>query len=132
MQRETYRYSADDVIIEKDRPGEAELERLERFADLLDSRFSILGFRFGLDSLIGLIPGIGDFIMGAVSVFTIIEAARIGAPLSVLVRMGINVFIDAIVGSIPLAGDAFDALFKANRRNVRMLRRALEKKWAKG
>jgi hypothetical protein len=99
------------------------LRRLGRLAWLLDSAFVLPGtrFRFGLDALIGLIPGLGDALGVVISSYIIREAARVGAPPSVLVRMALNVAIEGIVGMIPIAGDVFDAAWKANQRNVALL-----------
>ena len=99
------------------------LRRLGRLAWLLDSAFVIPGtrFRFGLDALIGLIPGLGDALGVVVSSYIIREAARVGAPPSVLVRMAFNVAVEGIVGLVPIAGDVFDAAWKANQRNVALL-----------
>ncbi len=107
---------------------EAELRRLETLADWLDSRFRLPGtnFRFGLDGLLGLVPGVGDTVTGAAGAYVIVTAYRLGAPTPLLARMGANTAIDWIVGSIPLVGDLLDFGFKANRRNTALLRRHLE------
>lgn len=99
------------------------LERLSRIAWLLDSAFVLPGtrFRFGVDALIGLIPGLGDALGVLVSGYIIKEAARMGAPTSILLRMALNVAVEGIVGIIPFAGDIFDAAWKANQRNVALL-----------
>lgn len=105
----------------------AELERLERLADLLDSRYRIplTNVRFGLDAIIGLIPGAGDAVIALPAIFLIWRAHRLGAPPATLMRMAANVGIDTVVGSVPLAGSVFDVFFKANRRNFAILRRHL-------
>jgi len=92
-------------------------------ARLLDELFRIPGtnIRFGLDSLIGLLPGGGDLAGGAISAWIIITAARQGAPASMLARMGLNVLVDTILGAVPVLGDVFDVAWKANRRNVALL-----------
>ena len=109
-------------------PREA-LERLEWLAVLLDSVLVIPGtkIRFGADGLIGLIPGIGDAITSAISAYIVYEARRLGVPRHLLLRMIANVAIDGMVGAIPVAGDFFDVMFRANQRNVRLLRRHLER-----
>lgn len=101
------------------------LERLHGLARLLDSAFVLPGtrFRFGLDALIGLIPGVGDLAGAAMSTVILVEAARLGAPKVVLLRMGWNVALEAVFGAVPLAGDLFDAVYKANNRNIRLLDR---------
>lgn len=77
--------------------------------------------RVGLDALLGLLPGGGDVVGGAVSAYAIFAAAKLGAPASVIARMTLNVGIDALVGTVPLLGDLFDASWKANRKNVDLL-----------
>lgn len=105
------------------------LERLERVAKRLDSRFRlpVLGVRFGWDSVIGLIPGVGDVVTTLPSMFMIYEATLIGARRRTLLRMGANTAADFTIGSIPLAGDVFDVYFKSHRRNVALLRREMER-----
>src|SRR5688500_11825921 len=84
-------------------------DRLRRWAWLLDEVFRVPGtnFRFGLDALLGLLPGGGDLAGGAISAYTLLVAARVGAPPSVLMRMGVNVVLDAVFGAVPLLGDLF-------------------------
>ncbi|NEU12980.1 DUF4112 domain-containing protein [Methylobacterium sp. BTF04] len=108
---------------------EATLLRLEAFAHLMDTAFVIPGInrRVGLDALIGLVPVIGDVAGMLLSSYVIYEARRLGVPRWLIARMALNVAFDGVIGSVPLAGDIFDAAFKANRRNVRLLRRHLEK-----
>lgn len=104
---------------------EAEIRKLETLADWLDSRFVIPGtnVRFGLDSVLGLIPGIGDTVLALPSIYVVMAAQRLGVSRFVLMRMIGNVGIDMLVGAIPVLGDLFDVGFKANRRNVALLRR---------
>lgn len=108
---------------------EATLLRLEAFAHLMDTAFVIPGInrRVGLDAVIGLVPVIGDVAGMLLSSYIIFEARRLGVPRWLIGRMALNVAFDGAIGSVPLAGDIFDAAFKANRRNVRLLRRHLEK-----
>ena len=101
------------------------IARLNRMADLLDTRFSILGLRFGWDSIVGLGPGLGDAITAIPGIYVIYEAARLGARRRVLARMALNTGLDMTLGSVPLLGDAFDLLFKSHRRNVALLMRDL-------
>lgn len=100
------------------------IERLDRLATLLDTAFVIPGtnIRFGADALIGLAPGIGDSVTTALAAYIVYEAHRLGVPRRVLIRMIGNVAIDGIVGAVPVFGDLFDVAFRANRRNVRILR----------
>jgi hypothetical protein len=99
------------------------LERVRQLAWLLDSAIPIPGtrFRIGIEALIGLFPFIGDLIGVLLSSIILSEAAKLGAPRSVLLRMASNVGIEGLVGIVPLVGDVFDAAFKANQRNVRLL-----------
>ena len=98
-------------------------ERLRSLAWLLDSSIPIPGTRFtiGVDALIGLFPVLGDLIGVLLSSYILGEAARLGAPKVVLLRMAFNVGVEGVVGIVPLAGDLFDAAWKANQRNVRLL-----------
>src|SRR5215204_5778739 len=100
----------------------ARMQRLKSMAWLLDNSIPLPGgFRVGFDAIIGLVPGVGDAIGALISVFILNEARSLGAPRSVLVRMSGNVLLETIIGSIPLAGDLFDAAFKANMRNIALL-----------
>jgi hypothetical protein len=111
-------------------PGVRETrERLSWLAWLLDSSIPIPGTRLtvGLDALIGLFPVIGDLIGVLLSSYILSEAARLGAPKVVLWRMAFNVGVEGVVGIIPFAGDVFDAAWKANQRNVRLLDGWLER-----
>lgn len=98
-------------------------KRLDRLAWYLDSAVRIPGtqVRLGLDPLIGLIPLIGDSISALLSCYILNEAAQMGVPRSVLIRMGINIVLDATLGAIPLIGDIFDVTWRANRRNIQLL-----------
>lgn len=105
------------------------LARLEILTRLMDEAFVLPGtnVRVGLDAAIGLVPGIGDLLSASLSSYLVWEAHRLGAPRLLVARMLGNVAIDAVVGAVPLLGDAFDVLFRANRKNMRLLRRHLEK-----
>jgi len=83
--------------------------------------------RYGIDGLIGLIPVVGDTITTAISLWLVREARALGAPWHLTMRMLGNVALDGVVGAVPLLGDAFDVMFRANVRNVKMLRRWMEK-----
>jgi hypothetical protein len=102
--------------------------RARGIARLLDDLVRIPGTNIGigLDPLIGLIPGIGDVVGGAMSSYILVVAAQEGAPTSVLVRMLGNIALDSLVGLVPVLGDLFDVGVKANRRNVQLLERYLE------
>ncbi len=101
----------------------ASLGRLQRFAHLLDSRFRIpvIGVRFGLDPILGLIPGLGDAIAFGFGAWIIVEGARMGAPRALLARMLANSVLDFATGSVPVAGSLVDFVLRANSRNVRLL-----------
>lgn len=105
------------------------LAELDRLATLLDSRWGIKGtpFTFGIDGVASLLPVIGDGATGLISAYIIYRAAKMGAPQSVLVKMAGNAGLDFVIGSIPVAGTVFDVFFKANKRNIRLLRAHLER-----
>lgn len=100
------------------------ISNLETLAKVMDSQFRIPGtsIRFGLDALLGLIPGAGDFGTFLISGYMVLLLAQNGASGFVLTRMVLNILIDALFGSIPVLGDIFDVAFKANQRNVSLLR----------
>ncbi|MCK1423774.1 DUF4112 domain-containing protein [Bradyrhizobium sp. 159] len=108
---------------------EQRIARLEAIAKLLDVAFILPGtnIRYGIDGLIGLIPVVGDIITTAISLWLVREARALGAPWYITARMLGNVAVDGVFGLVPFAGDAFDVMFRANMRNVRLLRRWLEK-----
>ena len=103
------------------------LARLRKLAWLLDSSVRVPGtrFRVGLDSLLGLIPGVGDVLGTAVSAYLLHAAWRHGVPNPVLGKMALNVAADLAAGAVPILGDVFDAAWKANSRNVALLEQAL-------
>jgi hypothetical protein len=105
------------------------LDRLRRLGNLLDNSIPVpgTGFRFGWDTIIGLVPGVGDLLSGALSLYIVAEAARLGVPRSLLLRMGWNVAVDTAVGSVPLLGDLFDAGYKANLRNLALVQQHVER-----
>jgi hypothetical protein len=105
------------------------IARLEAIANLLDIAFVLPGtkIRYGIDGLIGLIPFVGDLITTVISLWLVREARALGAPWHITARMLANVAIDGAVGIVPLVGDAFDVMFRANVRNVRLLKRWMEK-----
>tara|TARA_R110000823_G_scaffold139607_8_gene269576 strand:- start:684 stop:1160 length:477 start_codon:yes stop_codon:yes gene_type:complete len=97
---------------------------LRRYARLMDSSIRLpFGARIGLDGVIGLIPGLGDAAGALFSSVILIHAWRGGVSLAVMVRMLANVFVEVVIGSVPVIGDVFDMAFKANERNVRILER---------
>ena len=103
----------------------ARIEQLRRIAELMDGQFRIPGtnIEYGLDAIIGLVPGIGDVICGLLSVWLIREAQQLGIPKWLVARMAWNVAVEVGVGSIPIIGDFFDVAWKANRKNIELLSR---------
>lgn len=99
------------------------LNRLRKFSRLLDSAIGIPGtkFRIGLDPILGIIPGAGDFLGTALSAYLVIEAARLGLPKETLLKMVSNIALESAVGTIPVFGDLFDAAWKANTKNFELL-----------
>lgn len=108
---------------------EQRIVRLEALAKLLDAAFVLPGtnIRYGIDGLIGLIPVVGDIITTAIALWLVREARALGAPWHLTTRMLGNVAIDGVVGAVPLVGDAFDVAFRANTRNMKLLRRWIDK-----
>jgi Domain of unknown function (DUF4112) len=106
---------------------DAILRRLERLAKFLDAAIVIPGtrFRFGADAILGLVPGGGDVVGAALSGYIVYAAWKLGLPASALLRMAANVAVDTTFGAVPVAGDAFDVYFKANLRNMEVIRRHL-------
>ena len=105
-------------------PRQADIDRLDRLADLLDSRYRIpvINVRFGLDAILGLIPGVGDFAALLPTAYMIWEGRKMGASNGVVGRMAVNAGLDFVVGSVPVLGSIWDIWFKANRRNMALLR----------
>jgi hypothetical protein len=117
-------------VLPPETPAEREArERLRFIAWLLDSSIPVPGTRFtiGVDALIGLVPLLGDLIGVLASSYILAEAHRLGVRRAVLLRMAFNVAIDGVVGIVPFLGDVFDAAWKANIRNVRLLEAWMER-----
>ncbi len=100
-------------------------KHLERVGWLMDEvfRVPVLGWRFGLDALLGLIPGLGDTSTSLVSFYILAAAVRYRVPKITLLRMGLNIAFDYVIGSLPLVGDVADAWWKSNRMNLELLRK---------
>ena len=98
---------------------------LDQLSWLMDDLFRVplLGWRFGLDALIGLIPGVGDTATTLVSFYILAAAVRYRVPKITLLRMGLNIGIDYVLGSLPVVGDLFDAWWKSNQMNVALLKK---------
>jgi hypothetical protein len=109
-------------------PDESTVARSRTIAHWLDDAFRIPGtrLRFGLDPLIGLIPGLGDIVGGLLSTYIVVEALRTKPPRALLLRMLANLGVDMVLAAVPIAGDLFDAGWKANSRNLSLLRQHIE------
>lgn len=109
---------------------QAELDDLDNLANILDDRFKVPGtnIRFGLDSLVGLIPGIGDVLTSTFSLYLVSRARSAGASRVLVGRMLWNIFADVTLGSVPIVGDIFDVTWKSNRKNIDLLRKHLQRK----
>ncbi len=99
-------------------------ESLETLSTYLDGLFRVpgTGWKFGLDSLIGLIPNVGDMVTSLASFYILIAGVRYGVPKITLLRMAFNIGLDYVVGSIPFIGDAFDFVWKSNKQNMNLIR----------
>lgn len=108
---------------------EQRFARLDALARLLDVAFIVPGtkVRYGIDGLVGLVPIIGDLLTTALSLWIVREARALGAPAHIVARMLGNVAIDGAIGIVPFVGDAFDVMFRANMRNMRLLKRWMDK-----
>jgi hypothetical protein len=106
-------------------PDADRLARIDRLAHLMDESIVIPGTdkRIGLEALLGLIPGLGDLATAVVSLHIVSEARKLGVPKTIISKMIWNVAIDAAVGAVPGVGDVFDAFWKANRKNIDLIKR---------
>ena len=111
-------------------PGKhiAKVSKLRRISKVLDNAITIPGtkFSFGLDPILGLLPGGGDTITGGISAYIVVEAARMGIPREILGQMVGNILIDSFAGTIPVLGDLFDVGWKSNVKNIELLEKHLE------
>ena len=103
--------------------------RIEAMEQMLERSFRIPGVNYpvGLDSIIGLVPVIGDFVTAAMGAYIVWEARNLGIPKWKLWRMGGNIAFDSLLGAVPVVGDAFDLVFRSNTRNLRIIKRHLDK-----
>ncbi len=101
--------------------------RVERLEHVLENAIRIpgLGTRIGADAIIGLLPGGGDAAMAVLGLYLVWEARNLGASRVLLMRMLGNVAVDAVIGSVPVAGDVFDLFFRSNSRNLKLIRKLL-------
>lgn len=111
-----------------DRSRLGDLDEVEFLAWLLDNSIPIpgTGRRIGIDAIIGFVPGLGDVLSGALGLVVVLRGAQLGLPKVVIARMLANLGLDFVIGSIPVIGDAFDLWFKANARNLGLMRRYVE------
>ena len=107
---------------------DVDLARARRFAYLMDAEFSVAGVQFGLDALVGLVPGIGDTLTALASIYPIWIAKKHDLGKNVQVRMAVNILIDWLPGLVPVVGDLIDVAYKANLKNLKLLERAAERK----
>lgn len=113
---------------------DASLRRMQAVANILDNAFVIPGTkqRIGIDAIIGLVPGVGDVLTTILSSYVIWEARNLGVSRFALARMLANLGVHAVIGSIPLIGDIFDAFFRVNQRNMRIVRSHISREISPG
>lgn len=118
----------DGEYLGRGRDDDPRLAHLAILAHLMDRAFKVPGtnWRFGLDGIIGLAPGLGDMVGSLIGGYSIFIARELGAPATIQLRMAMNLAIDGLVGLVPFAGDLFDFAFKAHTRNQALLARWLE------
>jgi hypothetical protein len=106
----------------------SKLSKLRRISKLLDNAIAIPGTKisFGLDPILGLLPGGGDTVTGGIAAYIVIEAARMGIPREILWKMVGNILIDSFAGTVPVVGDLFDLGWKANVKNIELLEKHLD------
>ena len=123
LKRNSFRF--DDLALEQNSERRHVDKNIERLGWLMDDLFRVpvLGWRFGLDALIGLIPGLGDTATSLVSFYILVAAVRHRVPKITILRMGFNIAIDYVMGSLPFVGDLADAWWKSNHMNVELLRK---------
>ena len=115
-------------ITSSNHPQAAKVKQLRQLSNLLDNAFRVPGtsYGIGIDPLIGLIPGGGDFLGGLISVYIVFSAAMMGLPRETLTRMASNIVFDSLAGTVPVFGDLFDVAWKANSKNMDLLENHLE------
>ncbi len=113
----------DDIETLPESVDDAAVRRMRTVAYVLDESVPIPGTdrRVGLDPLLGAVPVVGDAVSGAISLYIVLEAARLGVSYGTLLRMIANVAVDAVAGALPVVGDLFDAVWKSNRRNLQLV-----------
>lgn len=121
---QAFKFEEIEVKSRSRQPGNVDTG-IERLGWLMDDLFRIpvLGWRFGLDAVLGLVPALGDTTTSLVSFYILASAVRYRVPKITILRMGLNIAIDYVVGSLPVVGDLFDAWWKSNQMNVELLKR---------
>tara|TARA_R110000803_G_scaffold111294_2_gene179724 strand:+ start:819 stop:1244 length:426 start_codon:yes stop_codon:yes gene_type:complete len=117
-----------NVRLENGRTVEEELRRLGVFSRMLDSQFSVMGVRFGVDSLLGLVPVAGDVATGIAGTYALATAIRLKLHPLAAVQIGWNLLFDTAIGAIPVLGDIFDFFFKSNTKNFKVIEKHLTRK----
>jgi len=103
------------------------LQEIRKMADFLDSKYQLpFGWRVGWDGILGLIPGVGDLATNLISFYILYKGAILGCPVSVVLRMGLNILIDNVIDTIPLLGNIFDFMWKANNKNLALIESYLQ------
>jgi hypothetical protein len=106
---------------------ETDLQRARQIAMLLDAQFNVAGIKFGMDAIVGLVPGIGDAVTTLIGLYPLYVARRHGLGRWVTTRMAGNLLLDFALGAVPVLGDIFDVAYKANLKNLDLLEKAVEK-----
>jgi hypothetical protein len=117
-----------NVRLENGRTVEAELRKLATLARVLDSQFSVMGMRFGLDSVLGLVPVAGDVATGIAGTYSLFTAIRLKLHPLAIAHIGWNLVFDTVIGAIPFLGDVFDFFFKSNTKNFKVIEKHLTRK----
>lgn len=107
---------------------EADLRRARQLATMLDAQFEVAGIKFGMDAIVGLIPGIGDIATTLIGAYPLYVARRHGLGKWVTARMAGNLALDFVAGSVPVLGDVFDVAYKAHLKNLNLLEKAAEQR----
>jgi len=117
-----------NVRLENGRTVQEELRKLDTLARMLDSQFSVMGMRFGIDSVLGLVPVAGDVATGLAGTYSLFTAIRLKLHPLAIAHIGWNLLFDTVIGAIPLVGDVFDFFFKSNTKNFKVIEKHLTRK----
>lgn len=117
-----------NVRLENGRTVQEELRKLNTLARMLDSQFSVMGMRFGFDSVLGLVPVAGDVATGIAGTYSLFTAIRLKLHPLAIAHIGWNLLFDTVIGAIPLVGDVFDFFFKSNTKNFKVIEKHLTRK----